>query len=53
MKKLRGLKIVGKVDLAQFEKKAITITKGGKKTFKPFSGGSTIGERLRAQGIRL
>jgi hypothetical protein len=37
---LKGLTVVGKINLP-------------KKKFKPFSGGSTIGERLKAQGVRL
>jgi hypothetical protein len=47
---LPGLTVLGKITLPITE---IVGTKPAKKYFKPFSGGSTIGERLRAEGIRL
>jgi len=48
---LPGPKIVGKIDLAQFKKKA--TQKVAKKIFKPFSGGITLGEILKEKGIKL
>lgn len=46
---LPGVTIVGKVALPT--KKA--GKKPAKKYFKPFSGGSTLAERLKASGITL
>lgn len=45
---LKGLTVVGKIVLP-----TKTASKSARKFFKPFSGGSTIGERMKAQGIRL
>lgn len=47
---LPGVTIVGKVALPT---KKNTGQKPVKKYFKPFNGGSTLGERLKAAGISL
>jgi hypothetical protein len=47
---LPGVTVLGKIDLSN---KKNAGTKPAKKYFKPFNGGSTLGERMKAAGIRL
>jgi hypothetical protein len=47
---LPGVTVIGKINLAKFNK---TAPKKAVRSFKPFSGGYTIGEMLRAKKIKL